>query len=66
MPPTACDADLDCNGIVELNDLLNLLAVWGTCVFDPPSEIPKTVQDCYNRFYPQDMDALIICIEAIE
>lgn len=65
-PPDACDADLDCDGIVGASDLLLLLAVWDQCQMTVPTEIPKTVQDCFDRFYPDHMEALIACIEAIE
>ena len=65
-PPAVCDADLDCDGTVGASDLLLLLASWETCETSAPSEIPKTVEDCYNKFYPNDLDALIACIEAIE
>ena len=60
-----CPADLNCDGVVGIADLLWLLAAWGTCEFNPPSEIPQTVQDCYDKFYPDDMEALIACIEAV-
>ena len=65
-PCAGCVADLNCDGIVKAEDLLWLLAAWGTCDMDPPGEVPKTVEDCYNKFYPNDMDTLIACIEAIE
>ena len=42
-----------------------LLLAWGTCLANPPGEIPQTVEDCYNKFYPDDLDALIACIEAV-
>ena len=61
-----CAADLTCDGVVGAEDLLNLLAVWGECQMEAPTEIPRTVEDCYNKFYPDDMTALIACIEAIE
>jgi uncharacterized membrane protein len=64
-PPAPCDADLDCDGVVGVKDLLLLLAAWNTCEMTAPSEIPKTVQDCYNKFYPQDMEALLACIETL-
>ena len=65
-PCLGCPADLDCDGVVGVEDLLLLLAAWGTCEMSAPSEIPKTVQACYDKFYPQDMEALIACIEAVE
>ena len=65
-PCAGCPADLDCNGVVGAFDLLNLLAVWGECVLTPPTEIPRTVQDCFDKFFPDEMAALIACIEAIE
>ena len=65
-PCLGCPADLDCDGVVGVKDLLALLAAWGPCQPTPPTEIPKTVQECYDKFYPQDMDALIACIEAVE
>ena len=61
-----CPADLDCDGVVGASDVLQLLGAWGTCETAPPPVIPKTVQDCYNRFFPNDLEALIACIEAIE
>ena len=64
-PCLGCPADLDCDGVVRVSDLLWLLAAWGTCDFNPPGEVPRTVQDCYNKFYPNDLDALIACIEAV-
>ncbi len=63
--PNCCAADLDCDGTVGVEDLLLLLAVWGTCPSGAPTEIPRTGQECYNKFYPQDMEALIACIEAV-
>ena len=65
-PCLGCVADLDCDGVVGASDLLLLLAVWDECQMTAPSEIPKTVEDCFNRFYPDHMEALIACIEAIE
>ncbi len=65
-PCLGCPADLDCDGAVGVPDLLLLLAVWGTCQANPPGEIPKTVQDCFDKFYPNDLQALIACIEAVE
>ncbi len=60
-----CAADLNCDGVVGVGDLLWLLAAWNTCEFDPPGEVPRTVQDCVDKFYPNDMEALIACIEAV-
>ena len=60
-----CFADLDCDGVVGVKDLLALLSAWGPCQPTPPTEVPKTVQECYDKFYPQDMEALIACIEAV-
>ncbi len=65
-PCLGCRADLNCDGTVGVPDLLLLLAVWGTCQPNPPGEIPKTVQDCFDKFYPNDLQALIACIEAVE
>lgn len=54
--------DFDCNGDVGTSDLLTLLSHWGDCGV-PPVPI-ENVEDCVTRFYPDDMDALIACIEA--
>lgn len=60
--PAACPADFDHDGSVGASDLLALLASWGPCVNEPISL--RNAQDCIDKFYPSDMDALIACIEA--
>ncbi|MEE9131718.1 MAG: FG-GAP repeat protein [Phycisphaerales bacterium] len=57
-----CPADFDGNCTVGATDLLALLVNWGPCVDEA---IPlKNAQDCMDRFYPDDIAALIACIEA--
>ncbi|MHC4093539.1 MAG: hypothetical protein ACYSVY_25245, partial [Planctomycetota bacterium] len=34
-----CPADLDCNGIVNVNDFLLLLGAWGSCPAPCPADI---------------------------
>ena len=39
-----------------------LLANWGACINEA---IPlENAQDCMDKFYPDDLEALIACIEA--
>ena len=61
-PPAECPADFDGDDSVGATDLLALLVNWGQCV---DMAIPiENAQDCMDKFYPDDMDALIACIEA--
>ncbi len=61
-PPAECPADFDDSGSVGANDLLALLANWGQCVEET---IPlRDAQDCIDKFYPDEIAALIACIEA--
>ncbi len=62
--PAPCPPDFDGDGTVGASDLLALLSHWGPCGTAPKP--PKSVQDCYDKFYPDDMAALIACIEVIE
>ena len=60
--PAACPTDFDDDGSVGASDLLELLANWGDCINDPISL--EDAQDCIDKFYPDEMTALIACIEA--
>lgn len=60
-----CEADLDGDCEVGTSDLLLLLGAWGPCVvIGPAPKVPKSVQDCLDR-YPNDMEALIDCLESL-
>jgi len=59
-----CVVDSDGDGHVGVSDLLELLGAWGNCVGAAES-IPKTVQDCLDRFELGSLE-LEHCIEAVE
>lgn len=62
-PPAECPADFDESGDVGASDLLALLVNWGPCVEEG---VPiRNAQDCIDKFYPDEIAALIACIEAI-
>ncbi len=58
-----CYSDLNGDCVVDVQDLLILLGAWGPCG-GPPLPIPRTVQDCLDRF-GYDPIALQACLDAI-
>lgn len=59
----ACPADLDDDCRVSTADLLILFSHWGQCVL--PALPIEDVEDCFDRYYPDDTTALVACIMAI-
>ncbi len=57
--------DINCDGVVDVGDLLEVVSYWGGDCGSEGLGIPRTVQDCLNRFPPGSLQ-LQKCLEVIE
>ena len=53
------------NGEVNTADLLSLLGQWGEDCGKGGGSIPRTVQDCIDKFGFGEPEALEACIQAV-
>jgi hypothetical protein len=57
--------DNNCNGIVNITDLLTLLSEWGSsCSLSGQGGAPQSIADCLAA-YPDDPDTGAKCIERL-
>ncbi len=62
---TPCYGDITCDGTVDVMDILEVIGNWGPDCSPLGLGIPKTVQDCLNRF-PLGSLQLEKCLEVVE